>query len=119
MSFFLSRLTALESTQLPVARGPGATRIGASPARGASERASDAVAAVSERFSGHGLDRRGVKQAIAFHVPGGEWVSVSIAGTGRSYRPPAILQTPPIRSSFIRWTSESRRGTSPPAVFTR
>jgi hypothetical protein len=50
-------------------------------ARAASERrVSDAVAGVSERFAGHGLDRRGVKQLVAFHVLRGEWVSVSIAG---------------------------------------
>ena len=50
-------------------------------ARAASERrASDAVAGVSERFAGHGLDRRGVKQLVAFHVLRGEWVSVTVAG---------------------------------------
>jgi hypothetical protein len=50
-------------------------------ARAASERrVSDAVAGVSEAFSGHGLDRRGVKQLVAFHVLRGEWVSVAIAG---------------------------------------
>jgi hypothetical protein len=50
-------------------------------ARAAEERrTSDAVAGVSERFSGSGLDRRGVKQLVAFHVLRGEWVSVSVAG---------------------------------------
>lgn len=50
-------------------------------AQAASERrVSDAVEPVSERFRGHGLDRRGVKQLVAFHVLRGEWVSVSIAG---------------------------------------
>jgi hypothetical protein len=50
-------------------------------ARAAEERrAGDAVAGVSERFSGGGLDRRGVKQLVAFHTLRGEWVSVSVAG---------------------------------------
>ena len=50
-------------------------------ARAAAEkRVSDAVERVSERFAGHGLDRRGVKQLVAFHVLRGQWVSVSIAG---------------------------------------
>jgi hypothetical protein len=50
-------------------------------ARAAEERrVSDAVAGVSESFSGEGLDRRGVKQLVAFHVLRGDWVSVSIAG---------------------------------------
>ncbi len=50
-------------------------------ARAAGEkRVSDAVAAVSERFRGGGLDRRGVKQLVAAHVLRGEWVSIAIAG---------------------------------------
>jgi hypothetical protein len=50
-------------------------------ARAAEEkRVGDAVAGVSERFRGHGLDRLGVKRLVAFHVLRGEWVSVSIAG---------------------------------------
>jgi hypothetical protein len=50
-------------------------------ARAAEEkRVSDAVEGVSERFRGGGLDRRGVKQLVAFHVLRGEWVSVSVAG---------------------------------------
>jgi hypothetical protein len=50
-------------------------------ARAAEEkRVGDAVAGVSERFRGGGLDRRGVKQLVALHVLRGEWVSVSIAG---------------------------------------
>jgi hypothetical protein len=50
-------------------------------ARAAEEkRVSDAVAGVSERFRGGGLDRRGAKQLVAFHVLRGEWVSVSVAG---------------------------------------
>jgi hypothetical protein len=50
-------------------------------ARAAAEkRVSDAVAAVSERFHGRGLDRQGVKQLVAFHVLRGEWVSVSVSG---------------------------------------
>jgi hypothetical protein len=50
-------------------------------ARAAEEqRVSDAVEAVSERFQGGGLDRRGVKQLVAFHVLRGEWVSVSVSG---------------------------------------
>jgi hypothetical protein len=50
-------------------------------AKAASERrVGDAVAGVSESFAGHGLDRRGVKQLVAFHVLRGEWVSVTVAG---------------------------------------
>jgi hypothetical protein len=50
-------------------------------ARAAGEkRVGDAVDGVSERFRGGGLDRRGVKQLVAYHVLRGEWVSVSIAG---------------------------------------
>jgi hypothetical protein len=50
-------------------------------ARAAEERrVSDAVAGISERFRGGGLDRQGVKQLVAFHVLRGEWVSVSVAG---------------------------------------
>jgi hypothetical protein len=50
-------------------------------ARAAEERrVADAVEAVSERFRGGGLDRRGVKQLVAFHVLRGEWVSISVAG---------------------------------------
>ncbi len=50
-------------------------------ARAAEEkRVSDAVECVSERFSGGGLDRRGVKQLVAYHVLSGEWLSASIAG---------------------------------------
>jgi hypothetical protein len=50
-------------------------------ARAAEEkRPADVVARVSERFRGAGLDRRGVKQLVAFEVLRGEWVSVSIAG---------------------------------------
>jgi hypothetical protein len=43
-------------------------------------RVSDVVAAVSERFVGEGIDRRGVKQLVAAHVLRGEWVRVAIAG---------------------------------------
>jgi hypothetical protein len=43
------------------------------------KRVSDAVAGVSERFAAGGLDRRGVKQLIAFHALRGEWVSVSVS----------------------------------------
>ncbi|HET8541830.1 MAG TPA: hypothetical protein VFL83_18275 [Anaeromyxobacter sp.] len=50
-------------------------------ARAAEEkRVSDAVEGVSERFHGGGLDRRGAKQLVAFHVLRGEWVSVSVSG---------------------------------------
>lgn len=50
-------------------------------ARAAEEkRIGDAVAGVSERFRGGGLDRRGVKQLVAFHVLRGEWVSVTVSG---------------------------------------
>jgi hypothetical protein len=50
-------------------------------ARAAEEkRPGDAVAAVSERFRGHGLDRRGVKGLVAWQTLRGEWVSVAISG---------------------------------------
>jgi hypothetical protein len=50
-------------------------------ARAAEEkRIGDAVAGISERFAGQGLDRRGVKQLVAWHVLRGEWLSVSISG---------------------------------------
>jgi len=50
-------------------------------ARAAEEkRVGDAVEAVSERFSGEGLDRLGVKQLVAYQVMRGERVSVSLAG---------------------------------------
>lgn len=49
-------------------------------ARAASEkRPGDAVAGLSERFRGEGLDRRGAKQLVAFLVLRGEWVSASVA----------------------------------------
>jgi hypothetical protein len=44
------------------------------------KRVGDAVEGVSERFGGGGLDKRGVKQLVAFHVLRGEWVSVSVSG---------------------------------------
>jgi hypothetical protein len=51
-------------------------------ARAASERrVSDAVALVSDAFRGEGLDKRGVKQLVAFQVLRGEWVSVAVAGS--------------------------------------
>jgi hypothetical protein len=50
-------------------------------ARAAEEqRVGDAVEGVSERFQGSGLDKRGVKQLVAYHVLRGQWVSVSVAG---------------------------------------
>ncbi len=51
-------------------------------ARAAEEkRIGDAVAGLSERFRGEGLDKAGVKQLVAFHVLRGDAVSVSIAGS--------------------------------------
>jgi hypothetical protein len=44
------------------------------------KRASEAVAAVSERFSGDGLDKRELRRFIAAQVLRGEWVSVTVAG---------------------------------------
>jgi hypothetical protein len=44
------------------------------------KRVGDAVEALSERFSGEGLDRQGVKRLIAGLVLRGDWVQVSIAG---------------------------------------
>lgn len=49
-------------------------------ARAAEEkRVGDAVAGLSERFRGRGLDRDGVRRLVAFHVLRGEWVSVTVA----------------------------------------
>lgn len=49
-------------------------------ARAAGEKkVGEAVEAVSERFSGEGLDRRGVRQLVAWQVMRGEWVSASVA----------------------------------------
>jgi hypothetical protein len=49
-------------------------------ARAAGERRTgEAVAGVSERFRGGGLDRDGVKRLVAFQVLRGEWVSVTVA----------------------------------------
>ena len=45
------------------------------------KRVGDAVEAVSERYQGEGLDRRGVKQLLLAQVLRGEWVSVTVAGT--------------------------------------
>lgn len=45
------------------------------------KRVGEAVEAVSERYRGEGLDRRGVKQLLLAHVLRGEWVSVTVAGT--------------------------------------
>lgn len=45
------------------------------------KRVGDAVEAVSERYRGEGLDRRGVKQLVLAQVMRGEWVSVTVAGT--------------------------------------
>jgi len=53
----------------------------AAAARAAEEkRVGDVVEGVSERFQGEGLDRRGLKQLVAYQVMRGEWVAVSIAG---------------------------------------
>jgi hypothetical protein len=43
-------------------------------------RVSEAVAGLSERFAGQGLDRRGLKQLVAGHVLRGGWLVVRIAG---------------------------------------
>ncbi|HEU4383803.1 MAG TPA: hypothetical protein VFR85_09910 [Anaeromyxobacteraceae bacterium] len=45
------------------------------------KRVGDAVEAVSERYRGEGVDRRGVKQLLLAQVLRGEWVSVTVAGT--------------------------------------
>src|SRR5512138_2327485 len=51
-------------------------------ARAAAEkRVGDAVEGVSERFQGQGLDKRGVKQLVAYHALRGEWASVGVAGS--------------------------------------
>jgi hypothetical protein len=43
-------------------------------------RVSDAVAGLSERFQGQGLDKRGVKQLVAANVLRGNWLVARIAG---------------------------------------
>jgi hypothetical protein len=43
-------------------------------------RVSDAVAGLSERFAGQGLDKRGVKQLVAGHALRGSWLVARIAG---------------------------------------
>jgi hypothetical protein len=43
-------------------------------------RVSDAVAGLSERFQGQGLDKRGVKQLVAANALRGNWLVVRIAG---------------------------------------
>jgi len=51
-------------------------------ARAAEEkRVGDAVERVSERFQGEGLDRRGLKQLVAFHAMRGDWNAVVLLGT--------------------------------------
>lgn len=51
-------------------------------ARAAEEkRVGDAVEAVSERYRGEGLDKRGLKQMLAVLLMRGEWVSATVAGT--------------------------------------
>lgn len=50
-------------------------------ARAAQDRdASGVVAPLSERFQGHGLDRQGAKQLVAYQVLRGAWVSASLSG---------------------------------------
>jgi hypothetical protein len=50
-------------------------------ARAAEERrVSDAVAGLSERFSGQGLTRRELKQLVAAQTMGGRWLVIRIAG---------------------------------------
>jgi len=51
-------------------------------ARAAEEkRVGDAVEDVSERFQGQGLDRRGLKQLIAYQAMRGDWNAVVALGT--------------------------------------
>ncbi len=50
-------------------------------ARAAEERkAGDVVRRLSEAFEGEGLDKRGVKQLVAFHLLQGSWVAITITG---------------------------------------
>ncbi|HET9595732.1 MAG TPA: hypothetical protein VFP65_09140 [Anaeromyxobacteraceae bacterium] len=44
------------------------------------KRVGDAVADLSDRFQGEGLDRQGAKQLVALHVLRGTWVSVAVTG---------------------------------------
>jgi hypothetical protein len=51
-------------------------------ARAAQEkRADEVVRGVSERFSGEGLDKAGVKRLVAFQLLRGSWVAVAILGS--------------------------------------
>lgn len=44
------------------------------------KRVSDVVRAIADDFAGEGLDRRGVKQLVAFHLLRGSWVGVTVSG---------------------------------------
>lgn len=44
------------------------------------KRVSDVVRAIADDFAGEGLDKRGVKQLVAFHLLRGSWVGVTISG---------------------------------------
>jgi hypothetical protein len=44
------------------------------------KRVGDVVRAVADDFAGEGLDKRGVKQLVAFHLLRGSWVGVTISG---------------------------------------
>lgn len=53
----------------------------AEAAHAAEEKRVDGVMrAVSERFEGQGLDARGVKQLVAFHLLRGSWVAIELGG---------------------------------------
>lgn len=54
----------------------------ASAAAAAEERrAGEVVRDVSDRFSGEGLDRQGLRQFVTYQILRGQWVAVTIAGT--------------------------------------
>jgi hypothetical protein len=44
------------------------------------KRVGDVMDVVSERFAGEGLDKRGVKQLVAFHVLRESWVALTVSG---------------------------------------
>jgi len=91
-----SRAAALALAAALLAAGIGAWRLSRTPpsdeelvralfdraARAAEEkRAGDAVADVSERFRGQGLDRRELQRFVAFQALRGDWNAVAILGS--------------------------------------
>lgn len=57
------------------------------------KRVGDVMEAVSERFAGEGLDKRGVKQLVAFHVLRESWVALTVSGDHVAVRGDAATAT--------------------------